>query len=82
MLTQNITNQFKRDFKREKAGRHADLNDVLTAVVELLLNEVPLPTVYHDHPLKGAWKGYRHCHLKPDLPEDRHGDRVDPPRLA
>ena len=67
MLTLQITGQFKRDYKREKAGRHADLDAVFRAVSELLANGKPLPTANKDHPLKGEWKGCRDCHLKPDL---------------
>ncbi|MFO0438451.1 MAG: type II toxin-antitoxin system YafQ family toxin [Phenylobacterium sp.] len=61
------TNQFKRDFKREKSGQHSDLETVLTEVLTLLLSGKPLPASRKDHPLKGGWKGYRDCHLKADL---------------
>jgi mRNA interferase YafQ len=59
---------FKRDYKREAKGRQmttldADLVFVLTA----LANDQPLAPQYHDHDLIGAWKGYRECHVKPDL---------------
>jgi YafQ family addiction module toxin component len=27
----------------------------------------PLPRGMKDHPLKGKWKGYRECHLAPDV---------------
>ena len=67
MLTQEITRQFKRDYKREKVGRHADLDDVFIPVLSLLLAGKSLPPANHDHPLKGKWRGYRDCHLKPDL---------------
>ncbi len=67
MLTLQITGQFKRDYKREKAGRHADLDAVFRAVSELLANGIPLPAANKDHPLKGEWKGCRDCHMKPDL---------------
>jgi mRNA interferase YafQ len=26
-----------------------------------------LPIANRDHPLKGEWRGYRDCHVKPDL---------------
>lgn len=38
----------------------------LTAVLDLLLSEQPLPAAYTDHPLKGDWKGFRDLHIEPD----------------
>lgn len=67
MLTLKVTGQFKRDYKREKAGRHADLDEVFNVVTNLLVNEKSLPASNKDHPLKGEWRGCRDCHLKPDL---------------
>lgn len=67
MLTLKITGQFKRDYKREKAGQHADLDAVFKAATNLLVNKKALPISNKDHPLKGDWKGCRDCHLKPDL---------------
>lgn len=67
MLALEITGQFKRDYKREKVGRHTDLDAVFRATVDLLVSEAPLPFANRDHPLKGDWKGCRDCHLKPDL---------------
>ncbi|WP_394764171.1 type II toxin-antitoxin system YafQ family toxin [Phenylobacterium sp.] len=67
MLTLKITGQFKRDYKREKAGQHADLDAVFKAATDLLVNKGTLPISNKDHPLKGDWKGCRDCHLKPDL---------------
>jgi len=67
MLPIDITGQFKRDYKREKAGRHSDLDEAFKAVTTLLTNGTPLPVANKDHPLKGEWSGCRDCHLKPDL---------------
>jgi len=67
MLALEITSQFKRDYRREKAGRHADLDTVLKPVIDLLIKETPLAAAKRDHGLKGDWKGCRDCHLKPDL---------------
>ena len=36
------------------------------AVIDLLRRGEPLPAKYHDHPLKGKFKGYRDCHINPD----------------
>lgn len=56
------TNTFKRDFKK-----HGDLDTVLIEILYLLLNDKPLPQQYKDHELIGNWKGFRECHIKPDL---------------
>jgi mRNA interferase YafQ len=36
-------------------------------VVQTLINDLPLPPHYRDHPLAGEWKDHRDCHIKPDL---------------
>ena len=62
------TSRFKRDYKREKSGRHGkDLDDLLSSIVELLAADMPLPPFNRDHPLAGDWSDHRDCHLKPDL---------------
>ena len=35
-------------------------------IVEMLLDGVPLPPKYQDHPLKGDKRGYRDCHVQGD----------------
>ena len=62
------TTQFKRDFKRELKGRHrARLEADLTTVLRALFSDTSLAEKYRDHPLSGAWSGFRDCHIKPDL---------------
>jgi mRNA interferase YafQ len=62
------TGRFKRDYKREKAGRYGKKLDAgLAQVVDLLKTDTPLPRRYFDHPLSGAWGDCRDCHIKPDL---------------
>ena len=34
--------------------------------VEMLLDGVPLPVKYRDHPLRGEKQGYRDCHIQSD----------------
>jgi len=69
MRTIERSTAFRKDFRRVKsAPRHAgDVDALLTRVLALLLADAPLPETYRDHPLGGAWRGYRDCHLKPDL---------------
>ncbi|EJC54674.1 type II toxin-antitoxin system YafQ family toxin [Helicobacter pylori] len=40
---------------------------LLYKVVGNLSTEQPLEPKYKDHPLKGALKDFRECHLQPDL---------------
>jgi mRNA interferase YafQ len=35
-------------------------------VIDLLLNESPLPETYNDHPLRGQYADSRDCHIEPD----------------
>lgn len=75
---------FKRDFKRVKATpRHSkDIDQLLSAVVEKLLVDQALPPRNRDHELSGNWKGYRECHLKPDLLLIYRKPNADTLRLA
>ncbi len=60
--------QFKKDMRREQAGRHAkNLDRELTLVLNALVKDEPLPKQRFDHPLKGEWSDHRDCHVKPDL---------------
>ncbi len=68
MRTIRRTGAFKRDYKREKKGRHRKtLDDDLLAAVSRLAADKPLPQRYRDHRLAGEWKDHRDCHIKPDL---------------
>jgi mRNA interferase YafQ len=68
MRTIETTTAFRRDFKREKGGRHGRVLDKLLAqVVSSLAEDKPLPRASRDHALVGEWKDCRDCHLRPDL---------------
>ena len=43
------------------------LEDDLSAISELLINDLPLESRHNDHELTGEWKDFRDCHIKPDL---------------
>ena len=62
MLKLQRSNVFKRDFKK-----HGELDTALIEVLYLLLSNKPLPPKYKDHDLIGNYKGFRECHIKPDL---------------
>ena len=62
------TTAFRRDFKREKRGKHRrDLDSLVSTVVSLLAENKPLSEKNRDHGLGGEWTDCRECHLKPDL---------------
>jgi len=77
------TARFKRDYKREKSGKHSKIIDTAwMEVVNLLAADIPLPPNNVDHPLIGEWADHRDCHIRPDLiliyrkPDDEHLDLV------
>lgn len=66
MRTVRRTSAFKKDYKRESKSS-AHLDDLLRPVIETLVAGKALPAKMVDHPLSGEWKGYRDCHVRPDL---------------
>ena len=64
MRRPEYSGQFKRDVKQtQKRGKDmGKLKDLLN----LLIEESPLPASYLDHPLKGRWRGHREAHIEPD----------------
>jgi mRNA interferase YafQ len=68
MRTIRYTNRFRRDYKREKLGRHGKILDAeIAQAVDMLKADTPLPRRYFDHALSGEWIDCRDCHIKPDL---------------
>lgn len=59
-----VTTAFKRDYKK-LVKRKYNL-DLLTKIVNSLLNGEKLPLKNKDHALTGNWNGYRECHIEPD----------------
>ena len=69
MRTIKWSTNFKKDYRLTKATpRHAEnVDGLLEPLVALLAEDQPLPEACRGHALIGHWKGYRECHLKPDL---------------
>jgi mRNA interferase YafQ len=68
MRTVRYTGRFKRDYRREKAGRRGRRLDAeLLEAVTILADDQPMPRRYFDHLLGGEWKDHRDCHIRPDL---------------
>jgi mRNA interferase YafQ len=62
------TKAFKKDYQRAGATpKHRDIENLLPAVIALLAADTPLPEKYADHALRGDWKDFRDCHVKPHL---------------
>ena len=52
MRTIKYTTRFKRDYRREKSGRHGKkLDTLLMEAVNMLAADTPLPRRYFDHRL-------------------------------
>ena len=61
------TAQFKKELKAA-VKRGYDINE-LQFVVKLIAegtNSSELCEKYKDHELKGKWRGFRECHIRPD----------------
>ena len=68
MRTIESATVFRKELKKLKAHPdHGNLHELLEAVLELLLIDKPLPIKNRDHPLTGPYKGFRDCHIKPDV---------------
>ncbi len=62
---------FKRDLRRLSGGMYRSAvvrpDGELWQVVDILAEDGQLPQKYRDHQLKGKRRGYRECHVNPDL---------------
>jgi mRNA interferase YafQ len=68
MRTIDFTSRFSKDYKRVQRGPLGkSIQQQLQSVLDLLVADVPLPARNHDHPLRGEWRGFRDCHVQPDL---------------
>ena len=59
-----MAKSFKRDLRKHYL---ALIGEAWTEVSNCLLNGLPIPEKYQDHPLKGDKSGLRDCHIRPDL---------------
>ena len=60
----SIAKSFKKDMAKQLLHlASAEWAEVLNSLV----HKKALPEKYRDHALIGNWKGFRDCHLKPDL---------------
>lgn len=59
-----FTSQYKKDLKLALKRNLSE--EKLNEVIFMLATDTPLPASNQDHPLKGAYKGSRECHIQPD----------------
>lgn len=59
------TAAFRKDYKRLARSPRHDMAELKT-VIELLAQSGGLPGEYDDHALRGNWRGFRECHIRPD----------------
>jgi mRNA interferase YafQ len=64
MLEPIYTKIFRKQFRLMKKRR---MNlDRLIEVIDMIINERPLPPERRNHPLHGEWEGSFECHLQGD----------------
>lgn len=64
MLKPIYSKLFDRDVKRMKKRGNAP--EKLKKVIRMLIRQEKLDERYKNHPLKGNYKGFYDCHIKPD----------------
>lgn len=64
MRSIEVSSQFKRDAKKNYLSL---LTVAWGEVLNCLINDLSIPDKYKDHALTGNYKGFRDCHIKPDL---------------
>lgn len=68
MRTIERSTQFKKDYKKaSKKFSPLELDSRLREAIECLVLGRQLPPRFRDHQLKADWKGFRDCHIFPDL---------------
>lgn len=67
MRTVIPSTKFRRDLKKTQSSASAQVLSTLRNVIRNLANDVPLAEQFRDHDLSGKWKGFRECHIRPDL---------------
>jgi len=64
MLKIRYSAKFKKDYKA--AVKRGYDTKQLHVVLNILVEEKPLPSKYLDHVLTGNYSGHRECHIAPD----------------
>jgi mRNA interferase YafQ len=68
MRTIDSSTLFRKELRKLKTNPdHGNLDELLEVVLDLLVVDKPLLIKNRDHPLTGPYKGFRDCHIKPDV---------------
>lgn len=59
------TTQFKKDYKKYR--NNPKKVEALKEVLEMLINDQPIPEAYRPHMLHGEYKGCMECHIEGDF---------------
>ncbi len=65
VLKLNLKKSFQKDFDKLLLNGFDD--SVLKEVILTLRKKEPLDPQFQDHALKGKWKPFRECRIKPDI---------------
>lgn len=57
--------QYKKDLKRYR--NDPKKLSALKIILEMLINEIPIPPNYYPHPLSGKYRGCLECHIQGDF---------------
>ena len=63
----DYTKAFCKDWERLSGSGWYDLERLKEAMLLLIADDAPLGPEWLDHPLQGAWKGCRECHIGGDF---------------
>ena len=66
MYEKRFTKKFKKSMKKIVRSGRAKRREV-ESCIEMLASGKKLSVKYQDHQLSGEYKGFRECHIKPDL---------------
>lgn len=65
MKSLKTSTQYRKDLKRYR--NKPQKLEALRKVLELLINEQPIPQEYYPHMLQGEYKGCMECHIQGDF---------------
>jgi mRNA interferase YafQ len=65
MLDKKLTSQFKKDIKKYQNKK--DIIEDFKTLINILSNNEKLEQHCFDHLLQNNYKGYRECHIRPDV---------------
>lgn len=65
MKTLRFSSQYKKDAKRFR--HQPEKMQMVTCILQMLRDEIPIPKEYDPHMLKGKYNGCMECHVEGDF---------------